>query len=132
MTVYVFDADGYFTGVLEGMAAPENSTKLPPVYIPGQRPRFVNGAWLTGAKLIGPVEFKLLFTPGERVAIKTSADPVVQDIYDVLNDPRLKVVDLALQSTHDSLRYLEHQKLIAVGRADEILSGGSFAVKGAA
>lgn len=72
---------------------------------------------------VSPVEFKLLFTAPERVAIKASTDPIVQDFFSIVEDPRLTVVDLALQSTQDALAYLETLELIAAGRKDEILTG---------
>lgn len=72
---------------------------------------------------VSPVEFKLLFTAQERVAIKTSADPVVQDFYDLVNDPRLTHVDLALQSTQDALSYLTAIGILADGRKAAILTG---------
>lgn len=72
---------------------------------------------------VSPVEFKLLFTAVERVAIKASTDPIVQDFFSIVEDPRLTHVDLGLQSTQDSLSYLEAQGLIAAGRKDEILTG---------
>lgn len=72
---------------------------------------------------VSPVEFKLLFTAVERVAIKASTDPIVQDFFSIVEDPRLTFVDLALQSTQDALAYLETLELIAAGRKDEILTG---------
>jgi len=72
---------------------------------------------------VSPVEFKLLFTAVERVAIKASTDPIVQDFFSIVEDPRLTHVDLGLQSTQDALSYLEAQGLIAAGRKDEILTG---------
>lgn len=75
------------------------------------------------APKVSPVEFKLLFTAPERVAIKASTDPIVQDFFSIVEDPRLTVVDLGLQSTQDALSYLEALSLIAEGRKDEILTG---------
>jgi len=72
---------------------------------------------------VSPVEFKLLFTAPERVAIKASTDPIVQDFFSIVEDTRLTHVDLGLQSTQDALSYLEAQGLIAAGRKDEILTG---------
>lgn len=75
------------------------------------------------APKVSPVEFKLLFTVLERVAIKASTDPIVQDFFSIVEDTRLTHVDLGLQSTQDALSYLEAQGLIAAGRKDEILTG---------
>lgn len=72
---------------------------------------------------VSPIEFKLLFTVQERVAIKASADAIVQDFFSIVEDPRLTHVDLALKSTQDALSYLEALSLIAEGRKDEILTG---------
>ena len=74
---------------------------------------------------VSPVEFKLLFTSPERVSIKAAraTDPVIDDFYDIVEDPRLTHVDLGLQSTQDALAYLEAQGLIAAGRKTEILTG---------
>ena len=72
---------------------------------------------------VSPIEFKLLFTAVERVAIKASTDPIVQDFFSIVEDPRLTVVDLGLQSTQDALAYLEMLELIAAGRKAEILTG---------
>lgn len=72
---------------------------------------------------VSPIEFKLLFTSLERVAIKASTDPIVQDFFSIVEDPRLTHVDLGLQSTQDALAYLETLELIAAGRKAEILTG---------
>lgn len=72
---------------------------------------------------VSPVQFKLLFTVAERVAIKTSDDPIVKDFFEIVNDPRLTFVDLALESTQQALAYLESKKLIGAGRPAQILTG---------
>lgn len=97
----------------------------------------VNGKWVNPIPsviieaavilpLLSPVEFKLLFTGEERVAIKASSDLLVQDFFELLNDliadPRMPHVDRNLASVSDAVKYLEFIKLIAVGRAAEILS----------
>ena len=72
-----------------------------------------------------PVEFKLLFTAQERVAIKAAraTDPVIDDFFDIVEDPRLTHVNLGLQSTQDALAYLEATGLITTARRQEILAG---------
>lgn len=115
------------------------------------RPEWVQGIWECGSfritdttgtayevvepaavpPKVSPVEYKLLFTSAERIAIAAAKngngtnppDPVLQDLYAILDDPRLTVVDLGLQSTQDALSYLETQGLIAAGRKAEILAG---------
>ena len=74
---------------------------------------------------ISPVEFKLLFTPQERVAIKAAraTDPAIDDFYDIVEDPRLTHVNLGLQSTQDALGYLETKGLITDARRVQILAG---------
>lgn len=74
---------------------------------------------------VSPVEFKLLFTAPERVAIKTAraTDPVIDDFYDIVEDPRLTFVDLGLQSTKDAIGYLQSKGLLTAERAAVILTG---------
>lgn len=72
---------------------------------------------------VSPIEFKLLFSAAERVAIKTSTDPIILDFFSIVEDPRLTEVNLALQSTQDSLDYLTTAKILAEGRKAEILTG---------
>lgn len=67
--------------------------------------------------------FKMLFTTSERIAAKTSTDPVVVDLHELMNDPRTTEVNLALKSVGDYLSYLTHLGLIAEGRKAEILTG---------
>ena len=77
------------------------------------------------ATKVSPVEFKLLFTSAERVAIKAAraTDPVIDDFYDIVEDPRLTFVDLGLQSTQDALSYMVAQGLLTAERRSEILAG---------
>lgn len=74
---------------------------------------------------VSPVEFKLLFTAGERVAIKAAraSDPVIDDFFSIIEDPRLTHVNLGLQSTQDALGYLETKGLITDARRVQILAG---------
>jgi hypothetical protein len=84
--------------------------------------------------IISPVEFKLLFTSTERTAIKaarsdtstpeaTQIKAVLDDWYEILDDPRLKEVNLGLSSTIAGVNFLESVGLIDPGRATEILTG---------
>lgn len=74
---------------------------------------------------VSPVQFKLLFTAPERVAIKAAraSDPVVDDFMDIVEDLRLTHVDLGLQSTQDALSYLVMQGLLTTERREQILTG---------
>ena len=77
------------------------------------------------ATKVSPVEFKLLFTSAERIAIKAAraTDQVIDDFYDIVEDPRLTFVDLGLQSTQDALSYMVAQGLLTAERRSEILAG---------
>ena len=74
---------------------------------------------------VSPPEFKLLFTVQERVAIKEAraTNPIVDDFYNIVEDPRLTHVNLSLQSTKDALLYLTSLGLITEDRRLIILSG---------
>lgn len=74
---------------------------------------------------VSPIEFKLLFTSQERVAIKAAreADPHVNDFFELVEDPRLTHVDLSLMSTRAALRHLVTQDLLTEARMAEILVG---------
>lgn len=80
---------------------------------------------VAAAQKVSPVEFKLLFTAMERVAIKAARaeDPVIDDFYDIVEDPRLTFVDLGLQSTQEALGYLESKGLLTEERRLQILTG---------
>jgi hypothetical protein len=67
-------------------------------------------------------EFKSLFTVQERIAIKTSTDPVVQDLWELIQDARTLKVSLVSNATISALAYLESIELLAVGRKEVILS----------
>jgi hypothetical protein len=69
------------------------------------------------------IEWKMLFTSQERIAVKASVDPVIIDLQELMNDPRTVNVDLSLQSIQDALDYMTYLGLIAVGRKAEILTG---------
>lgn len=72
---------------------------------------------------VSPVEYKLLFTSLERIAIKSSADPIVNDFFEIINDPRLTKVNLSLQSTKDALSYLVGISILTEERRAQILTG---------
>lgn len=72
-----------------------------------------------------PLEFKMCFTTAERIAIKTAKenDPVLQDTYEILDDVRLKTVDLNLASNRALIDYLVSLSLITSDRAAQIKQG---------
>jgi len=74
-------------------------------------------------KKISPLEFKMLFTVTERIAIKNLklTDEIICDWYEILDDPRLKEVDLGLKSTQDGLNYLVSKDVLEESRVLEIL-----------
>ena len=72
-------------------------------------------------KTLSPIQFKLRFTAPERVAIYQSTDLLVKDFISLLDDIRLKEVDLRLQSTIDAIDYLIFLGLVDASRKDEIL-----------
>lgn len=94
----------------------------------------VNGVWInhviddtpvetiTVLPLLSPVEFKMLFTSAERIAIKSSTDLVVIDFFELINDPRLTQVDRNLQSVKDAIAHLVLVGIVTQLRADEILA----------
>lgn len=110
-------------------------TQVPDDIIAGAT--LVDGVWVNPAPVepvtpeptvpvapkVSPIEFKLLFTSGERIAIKTSTDPIVQDFYEITSDPRLTHVDLSLKSTKDAIAYLVSINILTQDRADAILTG---------
>lgn len=74
---------------------------------------------------VSPVEFMLLFTSPERVAIKSQRqnDPVIDDFMDIIEDTRLTHVDLGLKSTQDALDYFVFKTILTPERKAEILAG---------
>ena len=74
---------------------------------------------------VTPVQFKLLFTSPERVAIKAAraTDPVVDDLWELVEDPRMEYVDFGLKSVRDSIEYLAAAGLIEPERVGEIIIG---------
>lgn len=76
-------------------------------------------------QIVSPIEFKLLFTFPELVAIRTAvnSDPILKEIYDITQDPRLTGIDLSLNAVSGALDYLISQNLIAPERKAQIQSG---------
>lgn len=75
--------------------------------------------------IISPVEFKLLFTPQERMAILVERvnDPILDDLFSILDDVRLKEINLNLESNKAVMAYLESKGLITGERKAEIMTG---------
>lgn len=74
---------------------------------------------------VTPVEFKMLFTSAERIAIKEArtTDQVVDDYFDIVEDPRLQVVDLGLHSVQEGIHYLQSVGILTEDRVGQILAG---------
>lgn len=100
----------------------------------------VNGEWVNPAPpappepvapippRVTPIEFKLLFTSSERVAIRrlregTPPDEVLIDWFSILDDPALTSVDLGGASARDGVAYLVALGVLTPDRAAAILSG---------
>ena len=75
--------------------------------------------------IISPVEFKLLFTPQERMAIIAERvnDPVLNDLFTILDDVRLKEINLNLESNKAVMEYLEYKNLITTESKADIMTG---------
>jgi hypothetical protein len=66
-------------------------------------------------------EFKSLFTVQERIAIKTSTDPIIQDLWELIQDPRTLKVSLVSSATISALAYLESIELLGKDRKESIM-----------
>lgn len=87
----------------------------------------LSGTPLSAVPVLLPVsrtEFKQLFTPQERAAIKQAknTDSLLQEYYEVLDDPSVTSIDLNLQSTKDLVTLLVTKNLLTQERANEVLS----------
>jgi hypothetical protein len=69
------------------------------------------------------VQFMLLFTPAERIAVRGSADPGIVDWFAILNDPQFEGVNLASKGCADALSYLVLRSILTAERKAAILKG---------
>ena len=102
------NGDSYVDGVWIAKPVPEPVVQEPVAPVPPK---------------VTVIEYKMLYTSAERIAVKASADPVIIDLQELMNDPRTVNVDLSLQSISDALDYMTAIGLIAAGRKAEILTG---------
>lgn len=102
------NGDSYVDGVWTAKPVPEPVVQEPVAPVPPK---------------VTVIEYKMLFTSAERIAAKASADPVIVDLRELMDDPRTSHVDLSLQSISDALDYMTAIGLIAAGRKAEILTG---------
>jgi hypothetical protein len=91
---------------------------------------YVNGSFVKvltseDSKKVSPIQFKLLFTFAEAVAIRSaiSTDQILEEFYKIIDDPRLTEVDLSLSAVSSGIDYLIAKGLIAPERKQEILNG---------
>lgn len=97
----------------------------------------INGVWTAAIKedifvvdsniysiKIAPIDFKLLLTPTERVAVNQvkATDALVNDFFSLVEDPRMTTVDLGLQSTKDIINHLVTINILTPQRAEDILA----------
>lgn len=105
-------------GTKPGYVLTDGNWAAPPVPPPAPEPAIV-------PPKVSPVEFLLLFTSQERVAIRAArqTDPVLDDFFGIVEDPRLTFVNLALPSVQGALQYLAANEFITDARREEILKG---------
>ncbi len=80
---------------------------------------------------IDVISFKLLFTSSERIKAKElrATDPVIDDFWSILDDPRTQNVDMSLTSVQQAIAYILNEIDIAgvetdvEARTAAILSG---------
>ena len=75
--------------------------------------------------ILGPLEFKLLFTAQERIAVAEArkTDAIIEDFFSIIDDPRLKEVNMGLPSTIQGVDYLISKGLVDAARREDILAG---------
>jgi len=76
-------------------------------------------------KEVDPITFKLLFTSAERVAAKglRATDPVIDDFWSILDDPRTRSVDMRIPSIQAAIDHTLTAIDAAPERKDQILQG---------
>lgn len=75
---------------------------------------------------VSPMTFQMLFTSPERIAIRTKVaapDPVLADWWDIVTNPQLTEVDLALSSVQSALAYLVTLEILTEDRKAQVLTG---------
>jgi hypothetical protein len=74
---------------------------------------------------ITPIQFKLCFTAQERMAIRAARkdDFMLQDAYEILDDPRLTEIDLSLASTQQIIDYLVGIGCLSTERGEAVKTG---------
>lgn len=72
---------------------------------------------------ITAIQFKMCFTPQERIAIRAvrETNPAVDDMFDILDDPRTDVVNLAMPQVQEMMQSLVDANLVTEDRMYQIL-----------
>lgn len=111
----------------EGVAASQGwvaagNGRINDLYVNGEFVRIITDP---GSTIVSPIEFKLLFTFQELVAIRSAVDtdPILKEFYSITEDPRLTGIDLSLNAVSGALDYLISKNLIAPERKAQIQSG---------
>ena len=75
------------------------------------------------ANCITAIQFKMCFTPQERVAIRAvrETNDYVDDMFDILDDPRTDVVNLAVPQVQEMVQRLVDDGLLTEERMYQIL-----------
>lgn len=130
MPRYAVIESGRVTNIVEaseGVAAaqgwvPAGDGRINDMYISGEFVRIITAP---GSTIVSPIQFKLLFTFAELIAIRTAiaSDPILQEFYAIVEDKRLQEIDLSLNAVSSALDYLISLNLIAPERKAQILSG---------
>jgi hypothetical protein len=99
---------------------------------------FVNNQWQQPLKpsvtvdpssvaspVLSAVQFKLLFTSAERVALNQAkaSDPVIADFFSLVDDPRLLEIRLGSNAVASAIQYMVDNDYLEQARADKILKG---------
>lgn len=76
-------------------------------------------------KEVDPITFKLLFTSTERVAAKAlrATDPLIDDFWSILDDPRTRSVDMRIPSIQAVIEHTLDAIEAAPERKNQILQG---------
>ncbi len=76
-------------------------------------------------KEVDPITFKLLFTSAERIAAKAlrETDPVIDDFWSILDDPRTRTVDMRIPSIQAVIEHTLDAVDAEPERKDQILQG---------
>lgn len=121
---YVLEKDGYAVNVIlaDSDAMAQHAADLVGATArllgDGEVPNFVPEPFQPRETILTQLAFLRRFTAQERIAIRSSSDPVIIDFLHLVN--LAQDVNLDDPDTADGLAYLEAQQLIAQGRAAEI------------